>query len=121
MVPPYGGDFIYQWKLGIGVGGHHHYRKVGTHEKRRQRDEGQGDEHELSQRCRTRKGDPAAVIAAYRVPVRPGEGKAALDQGQHEGQDQGEMAEFGDHGPDSPFLFSSGPFFGADVIFLGPT
>ncbi len=92
MRSPGGRDAVFQRQTARGVFGDVHHRKV-VHRKRP--DEGKesdGDEQQLTAGGATRRGHPPRVIAGS-----PGQTKCGLQQGELQGDNQGDMPEFGNH------------------------
>ena len=92
MSAPDGGDAVLDRQQRIRVLGDVEHRKVAGHESLRQAGEGEGDQ-QRHRRCRRagqrNPGHPAAVGADQR--------QRAENEGDQRRQDEGEMAEFGDH------------------------
>lgn len=95
MVPPDPGDLVEHRLIGMRIGNHQPHREIRCDEGIGQRGEGEGEQEEL---CGGR-GLP------YRHPRAPAflgtdEGNDHLQDGHHEGEDEGEVAKLYKHGGD---------------------
>ena len=99
MLAPGGGDLVDERRLRMGMLIDHQHREISDHEGVDQRAIGNEQKGELAEGCRLCQRHPGAD-AALGADQRQGR----LRQGQHQCQDQSEMADFDDHG-----LFPSPP------------
>ena len=92
VVPPDAGDLV-EHRLGrVGVLHHVQHGEVGTHVGLREAQEGRGDQRELQHRGRLADRHPGGVAAGG-----ADHRQAALDDGDQQGQQQGEVTDLGNH------------------------
>ena len=92
MAAPHGGDAVLQRQQRIRVLGDIDHREIAGHESLRQAGEGESDEQRQRRGGWTGNGNPGQAVV-----VGADQGQGAENQGDQRGEDQGEMAEFGDH------------------------
>ena len=112
MIAPGAGELVEQRLGRVGVVGDRYHREVGDDEGLHQTGERGRDEDELGQRRRPRQRHQAA-IAEPRAERRGGH----LHQRHREREDQGEVADLGDHSAPSPFQLPD--FFSASATSRG--
>ncbi len=89
---PDGGEAIVHRQRGVGIGRHVQHRKVIVDEGVGEAREGDRDEHELALRRGPGERDPVDVAAR-----RADERQDALQHRDQQGDDEGKMADLGDH------------------------
>ena len=93
MAAPYCGEFIDGRQLGVGMLGDIAHREIADEKALRQAAEGNGNQQELGLRRRPRQRDPLRLPA-----LSSDQRQHSLQQGYHEGENEGEVSEFGGHG-----------------------
>ena len=102
MATPDAGDAVFDGEQRIGVLGNVDHREVVGDEGLRQAGKGEGDEHRQRGGSRAGDGDPGLAVG-----VGADHRQGAEDQRNQRSEDEGEMAEFGNHGQLPAFAASA--------------